>query len=185
MLLVLVIPWIRCIYIVVHRPHTLLLVRADIVVATHEKSKEELNEDLRLDFNSTRNPLVNQNGAYKESYDPDNDDVDGSRGVASGDRSPLSSLLACPIIAAMYNSGKFTSLEGLRQAAMAEKFTGWESSPKTLELYESSMTKEELISAFQSVNCSKSVASRITGLTVDAHGNIKLFQVRFSHRLER
>lgn len=89
---------------------------------------------------------------YKNNYDPKHDDVDGL---------PLSSLIACPVVAAMYNSGCFTTLAPLVEAAKAETFAGWDASPAHVALYESQVESEDVEAALVKINCTADVARTV------------------------
>jgi len=105
---------------------------------------------------------------YKKNYDPAHDE----------EGNPLSSLLSCPVIATMYNAGQFPTLAALKAAAVAEEFTGWDSSPNHLALYESCVTTPDMIASMQSVNCSEPVARLIVDLVSK---DPKLFQLHDIH----
>jgi len=87
-----------------------------------------------------------------------------------------SGLLACPVLAAMYNSRAFPSLETLVGAALAEKWNGWSSSPAHTALYESKVPASELDEVITGMNLPKSIAGFIV-TAVSKDGGAKIFQL--------
>lgn len=98
----------------------------------------------------------NNNPEYKASYDPARDDPEGL---------PLSSLIPCPVLAAMYNAGNFSTLADQVVAAQSEEFKGWDASPAHEALYQSRIPSDEVKRVLESVNVATHVADAVVAAT--------------------
>jgi len=104
---------------------------------------------------------------YKASYNAKQDDAEGY---------PLSSLIACPFVACMYNRGLFKSLDEKVEKAKAEPWKGWDQSPAHKALYDSKVSHAEVIEAQVEIGVAESTSFDIATL-VSRDGGVKLFQL--------
>ena len=104
------------------------------------------------------------NPFYKRNYAPEHDDKEGK---------PLSSLIACPALAMLYNAGQITCLADKVAAAEAEDFadTGWgipadtgSEAPSAHQiLYDARVPSDEFVRALRGANFHPAVAKAVTG----------------------